>query len=282
MSAETGHRFDDADLELAESLASRAATAVENARLYAARSAIARTLQALAAAAGAARGAAASSWPRVYRAGGRGHRGRRRLLRRLQHRRGPVVRGRRRRLRQGRRGGRGDGAWRATRSAPRPCGGARRRRSCGCSARRCCARSRRSSSGASARSPACTWTSRARPARATVACGGHPLPAILRADGSVEELGTAGHAARPGRAARAARPRRRPAPRRHASCSTRTGSPRRARPQRVWGPAELAEVLRGAAGGSPQEIVDHAVREALGVQPAPRDDIAVVALRARG
>ena len=30
------------------------------------------------------------------------------------------------------------------------------------------------------------------PARATVACGGHPLPALLRADGTVEELGTPG------------------------------------------------------------------------------------------
>jgi hypothetical protein len=50
----------------------------------------------------------------------------------------------------------------------------------------------------------------------------------------------------------------------------------------VWGPEDLAEVLRGAAGGTPQEIVDHAVGEALGSQPAPRDDIAVVALRANG
>ena len=50
----------------------------------------------------------------------------------------------------------------------------------------------------------------------------------------------------------------------------------------MWGPEELAEVLRGAAGGTPQEVVDHAVGAALGVQPAPRDDIAVVALRARG
>ncbi|MGH2969842.1 MAG: GAF domain-containing protein, partial [Solirubrobacteraceae bacterium] len=46
VSAEAGHSYGDADLELAESLASRAATAVENSRLYAARSAIARTLQA--------------------------------------------------------------------------------------------------------------------------------------------------------------------------------------------------------------------------------------------
>src|SRR5918994_1693610 len=46
VSAETGHAFDDTDLEVAESLASRAATAIENARLYEGRSAIARTLQA--------------------------------------------------------------------------------------------------------------------------------------------------------------------------------------------------------------------------------------------
>ena len=30
------------------------------------------------------------------------------------------------------------------------------------------------------------------PARATVACGGHPLPAVLRAGGGVEELGVPG------------------------------------------------------------------------------------------
>src|SRR5688500_8087251 len=46
VSAETGHHFDEADVKLAENLASRAATAIENARLYEARSAIARTLQA--------------------------------------------------------------------------------------------------------------------------------------------------------------------------------------------------------------------------------------------
>src|SRR5215217_1069434 len=46
VSAEAGHSFTGADLELAESLASHAAAAVENSRLYRARSAIARTLQA--------------------------------------------------------------------------------------------------------------------------------------------------------------------------------------------------------------------------------------------
>ena len=46
VSAESGRRFTDADLRLAEDLALRAGTAVENARLYRARTKIAQTLQA--------------------------------------------------------------------------------------------------------------------------------------------------------------------------------------------------------------------------------------------
>ena len=46
VSAESGRTFNAGDLRLAEDLALRAATAVENARLYRARSAIAQTLQA--------------------------------------------------------------------------------------------------------------------------------------------------------------------------------------------------------------------------------------------
>ena len=45
ISAESGRRFTDADVTLAEELARRAGTAVENARLYTERSNIARTLQ---------------------------------------------------------------------------------------------------------------------------------------------------------------------------------------------------------------------------------------------
>ena len=45
ISAESGRRFTDADVALAEELARRAGTAVENARLYTERSNIARTLQ---------------------------------------------------------------------------------------------------------------------------------------------------------------------------------------------------------------------------------------------
>ncbi len=50
------------------------------------------------------------------------------------------------------------------------------------------------------------------------------------------------------------------------------------RPQ-VWGPDELAAVLRGAAGRSVHGVVEHAVGAARSVQQ-PRDDIAVVALQA--
>ena len=46
VSAESGRRFTDSDLRLAEDLALRAGTAVENARLYRARTKIAQTLQA--------------------------------------------------------------------------------------------------------------------------------------------------------------------------------------------------------------------------------------------
>ena len=53
-------------------------------------------------------------------------------------------------------------------------------------------------------------------------------------------------------------------------------------PQRVWAPEDLAEVLRGAAGGTRRRSWTTPCGEALGLQPAPRDDIAVVALRARG
>jgi serine phosphatase RsbU (regulator of sigma subunit)/PAS domain-containing protein len=45
VNAESGRRFDDRDLELAEELARRAATAVENSRLYEERTHIAQTLQ---------------------------------------------------------------------------------------------------------------------------------------------------------------------------------------------------------------------------------------------
>jgi serine phosphatase RsbU (regulator of sigma subunit) len=117
------------------------------------------------------------------------------------------------------------------------------------------------------------------PARATVACGGHPLPAVLRADGTVEELGTPGTliglVERPELHDRAGDLHAGDTIVLYTDGLTEAGAP-----ANLWGPEELAQVLRGAAGGTPQEIVDHALRQALGAAPAPRDDIAVVALRA--
>jgi serine phosphatase RsbU (regulator of sigma subunit) len=52
-------------------------------------------------------------------------------------------------------------------------------------------------------------------------------------------------------------------------------------PERVWTSEQLGAVLRHTAGSPPQAVVDHAVQAALGVQPEPRDDIAVLALHAQ-
>ena len=134
VSAESGRHFDEHDLAIAEDLALRAATAVDNARLYRTRSAIAQTLQEsllpplLPEIAG----------PRARRGLPRGRRGlrrRRRLLRRLPDLRRPLVLRGRRRAGQGRRRPRPSRRWRATRSAPRRSAAARRRPSCAGSAR---------------------------------------------------------------------------------------------------------------------------------------------------
>ena len=92
-----------ADVQLAEELARRAATAIDNARLYTERTHIAHTLQA------ACCRRACPTIPGAllaarYRAAGRAQRGRRRLLRRLPALGGRVGDGGRRRLRQGPRG----------------------------------------------------------------------------------------------------------------------------------------------------------------------------------
>ena len=92
-----GRVFDAADVLVAEDFGLRAGAAVENARLYRAASQIARTLQTsllpphLPDVPGAQLAAA-------FHPAGAGARGRRRLLRRLHDRRGPVVPRDRRRL----------------------------------------------------------------------------------------------------------------------------------------------------------------------------------------
>ena len=175
-------------LSLFEDLARRAALAIDNARLYEERAQVARTLQ---------RSLLPPVLPdvpghrarRALRRGRRGQRGRRRLLRLLPHRRRRLGGGDRRRLRQGRRGRGGDRA--------RPLHGAR----VGDAALRQPARRapgpQRGDPPRGRESRFCTvlyvsLSPRADGVTACVATGGHPLPLILRADGSVETVGLPG------------------------------------------------------------------------------------------
>ena len=118
--------------------------------------------------------------------------------------------------------------------------------------------------------------------RVTVACGGHPLPLVVRADGTTEEIGTPGTLLGlvPEPAPRG--PLRRAAARRHAAALHRrphrggragarvvTGRARRRRP-------------RGRARGPVEATVERLVDAAVGSLPALRDDVAVLALRPDG
>jgi PAS domain S-box-containing protein len=279
VSAETGHRFDAADLALAESLASRAATAIENARLYAARSAIARTLQSsllpptLPDVPGFEVAAVYHSASEGTEVGGDFYD----VFNTAEDQWYAIV---------GDVCGKGAEAAAVTAMARYTIRAAAVRRRSPAAILRLLGEAmlRQESPELVGRfcTIACLHLDLSRsPARATVACGGHPLPAVLRADGTVEELGTAGTllglVERPELHDRAGDVHPGDTIVLYTDGLTEAGAP-----QRVWGPAELAEVLRGAAGRAPQEVVDHAVREALGVQAAPRDDIAVVALRAQG
>jgi serine phosphatase RsbU (regulator of sigma subunit) len=277
VSAEAGHSFGDADLELAEHLASRAATAVENSQLYAARSAIARTLQASllppvlpdvpgfelaavyrAAGEGAEVGGdfydvfstAADQWYVVV---------------------GDVC-------------GKGAEAAAVTAMARYTIRAAAVRRRSPAAILRLLAEAmlRQESPEEAGRfcTIACLHLDLSEtPARAVVACGGHPLPAILRADGSVEELGETGTllglVERPELQDRSGELRPGDTIVLYTDGLTEAGAP-----ETVWTPADLASVLRRAAGLPPQRVIDEAVGAALGVHPEPRDDIAVLALRA--
>ena len=179
----------DEALALLEDLGRRAALALDNARLYAERSAVAQHAAALAAPARPAADPGRAARRALPAPSGDGHRGRRRLLRLLRHRRRRLGAGDRRRLRQGRRGG-GDHRARplhaARLGAAQPAARAGARAS---STRRCCARA---STTASARSS----TRRSRRARtAARSCSpraGTRCRWSLRAGGAVETAGAPG------------------------------------------------------------------------------------------
>jgi serine phosphatase RsbU (regulator of sigma subunit) len=116
-------------------------------------------------------------------------------------------------------------------------------------------------------------------ATATVACGGHPTPRLLRRNGSVEAVGAPGTLL-------GAVPEIRLEDR-----STRLaggdalvlytdGLTEAGTPRRVWTPEQLDAAVAATRPGSAQDIVERLAREALGDEP-PRDDLALLAVRVR-
>jgi serine phosphatase RsbU (regulator of sigma subunit) len=118
--------------------------------------------------------------------------------------------------------------------------------------------------------------------RVSIACGGHPPVLLRRASGEVEELGAVGtllglvrdpkiedtHAEM------------------HAGDALvlyTDGITEARAPERVLGPEDLRAALAAAPSESPQEIVERLSALAMGKEGTPpRDDIAILALRARG
>jgi PAS domain S-box-containing protein len=129
---------------------------------------------------------------------------------------------------------------------------------------------------------ACALVDLARsPARLTVSCGGHPLPALRRADGTVEAVGVPGtllgllpdpelqdHTTelRPG----------------DTLVLYTDGLTEARAPGPTWGFEELAAAVRAAPMDGPEGLVTSLVASALGDRAAPRDDLAVLALKLGG
>jgi GAF domain-containing protein len=130
---------------------------------------------------------------------------------------------------------------------------------------------------------ACVQLDTSRPRiRVTVACGGHPPALLRRADGTVEELGS------PGTLLGLVRDPR--LEDRHSELGPgdalvlyTDGITEARAPARVLGPEELLAGLSAMAADSAQRIVQQLTAMAVGGDGTPpRDDIAVLALRARG
>jgi len=117
------------------------------------------------------------------------------------------------------------------------------------------------------------------PARVTIACGGHPLPLVVRADGTTEQLGAPGTllglVASPDLQDRSAELRAGDTLVLYTDGLTEAGAP-----ARVWAPEELEATVRAVAGASAAATVDHLLAAAVDPVPQARDDVAVLALRA--
>jgi hypothetical protein len=119
------------------------------------------------------------------------------------------------------------------------------------------------------------------PARVTVACGGHPLPVLRRADGSVEAIGAPGTLL--GLVPHPEIQERATDLRAGDTLVLYTDGLTEARaPHAMWGPEELAAAVRAAPRDGPAALVESLVAAALGDRTSPRDDLAVLALTLTG
>ena len=273
VSAESGRRFTDADLRLAEDLALRAATAVENARLYRARTKIAQTLQAsllpplLPDVPGVEAGA-------LYRAAGEEHEvggDFYDLFATTEDHWFAVI---------GDVCGKGAEAAAVTALARYTIRAAAARRSSPAAILRWVNEAMLREGTSRFCTIAVAHLDRSStPTRLTVAVGGHPAPLVLRADGGVETTGAGGTLIglvddprlvdattelEPGDAVLL-----------YTDGVTEADAPRR-----VWTPEDLEAIVAGAAGATAQELVDRVAEAALaGLDAPPRDDVAMLALR---
>jgi serine phosphatase RsbU (regulator of sigma subunit)/PAS domain-containing protein len=119
------------------------------------------------------------------------------------------------------------------------------------------------------------------PVRLTVACGGHPLPALRRADGTVEPVGVPGTLlgllADPELQDRSTELR--PG---DALVLYTDGLTEARAPAPTWGFEDLAAAVRAAPVDGPEGLVTSLVATALGDRTVPRDDLAVLALKLDG
>ncbi|MEA2133296.1 MAG: hypothetical protein QOC68_1205 [Solirubrobacteraceae bacterium] len=271
--AESGRRFTDADLRLAEDLALRAATAVENARLYRARTKIAQTLQAsllpplLPEVPGVEAGALYRPAGEDHEVGGDFYD----LFATTEDQWFAVI---------GDVCGKGAEAAAVTALARYTIRAAAAQRSSPAAILRWVneAMLREGTSRFCTIAVAHLDRSEAT-TKLTVAVGGHPAPLVLRADGRVEPTGAGGTLIGlvddpslsdaqtelgPGDAVLL-----------YTDGVTEADAPRR-----VWTPEELEAVVAGAAGATAQELVDRVAEAALsGLTAPPRDDVAMLAVR---
>ena len=276
VSAESGRRFDEHDLALAEDLALRAAAAVENARLYETTSAISATLQSsllppvLPELPGIEIAAAYQPAGRGLDVGGDFYD----VFNTAEDHWYAVI---------GDVCGKGAEAAAVTALARYTIRAAAvRRRAPSAILRWLSDAMIQQSAGADGRfcTIACVHLDLSRsPARVTVACGGHPLPLVVRASGAVEEFGTPGTllglVAHPDLQDRSAELRSGDTLVLYTDGLTEAGAP-----QHVWEPDELAAAAGASAGGPAEAMVSRLLGAATGAVPAARDDIALLVLRA--